>query len=914
MKKKLSVVIAIILTLALSLAFTGCDNDTSKTEDYGTLTVANVTLAEGEEKNLEITFSKPEKAEPVEYTFEGDAIEIKDGKVKALKGGVTVAVNAETEHHKANFTVTVTENYGTMSVENITANVGEEKEINVTFSKPEKAEPVEYTFEGDAIEIKDGKIKALKGGETVTVTATTAHHTATFTVTIAEDYGTLTVNDIEGVMEGTTGVDIEYTFSNPAYAEEITYTFDGNDIEIVNGKINVLVGGKTVIVTAKTSHHETTFTVTTLIDYGELNFTDVYAWVGYPASELDYEFSKPERKEAFTYKYDATKLTIDAEKNTVKALVAGDVEVTVESEHFADKFTVHAEQVNKNDACYTVPADFNTRIAGKLAEYRNKGNDGHTTLFIGDSFFDERWFWTDFNRTYAGKDALIAGVSSSTTYDWEHFTQTFLKNVSPKQIAMHMGTNNVYDDKKSATETVSSLQRMFYLMHDAMPQTHIYWFNISQRSYGDSEIGIVATVNSAMKKWAANREWITLIDTSSKLTNDMLRDNVHPKLEYYSVFVNALKDAGAVIEDAPVKEGVGFTAGTYNKDAKTFTTSSGTRTGAVLTDGGVAYSGNFAISGTAKITEQNDGRHFFELLVSGTGNHDWYSNDSALPAANIVFSDGRSEIWGYRSGGSRDSLSKVDVKAFTFTVIAYNGSVLFKSGSAVKVYTDADIKDTYFSFGAENIQLEVNNLSVTISDDVAIRAKYDQLAPTPSASIDDIERDKGQGVNDQPVNINYKNHDLRKNYVLSGKVDVTDCANNAHLVIGWDTFSDRLLLWDNQSDGNFKVGYAYNGDHKNDAPSNAIYTKETGKTLTLEWKIVVTNSDAYFYVNGDLRLIWKGIPAKALLITSEHATCKFYDMTAKTLADDKAEYEKIISDMKSTIDAYKNNAAGVYRA
>lgn len=736
MKKKLSVVIAIILTLALSLAFTGCDNDTSKTEDYGTLTVTNVTLAEGEEKNLEITFSKPEKAEPVEYTFEGDAIEIKDGKVKALKGGVTVAVNAETEHHKANFTVTVTENYGTMSVENITANVGEEKEINVTFSKPEKAEPVEYTFEGDAIEIKDGKIKALKGGETVTVTATTAHHTATFTVTIAEDYGTLTVNDIEGVMEGTTGVDIEYTFSNPAYAEEITYTFDGNDIEIVNGKINVLVGGKTVTVTAKTSHHETTFTVTTLIDYGELNFTDVYAWVGYPASELDYEFSKPERKEAFTYKYDATKLTIDAEKNTVKALVAGDVEVTVESEHFADKFTVHAEQVNKNDACYTVPADFNTRIAGKLDEYRNKGNDGHTTLFIGDSFFDERWFWTDFNRTYAGKDALIAGVSSSTTYDWEHFTQTFLKNVSPKQIAMHMGTNNVYDDKKSATETVSSLQRMFYLMHDAMPQTHIYWFNISQRSSGGSEIGIVATVNTAMKKWAANREWITLIDTSSKLTNDMLPDNVHPKLEYYSVFVNALKDAGAVIEDAPA----------------------------------------------------------------------------------------------------------------------------------------------------------------------------------PSASIEDIVRTKSQSVGDYPWTAEYKGKTLNRHYVISGKIDITDTSGNPHVGFDFDTYANRILLWDNQTNGQYKVGYAYNGDHKNDAPANAIYTKETGKTLTLEWKIVVTNSDAYFYVNGDLRLVWKNIPGNSLTLNTQAMDAKFYDMTAKTLADDKAEYEKIISDMQSTIDAYKNNTAGVYRA
>ena len=661
MKKKLSVVIAIILTLALSLAFTGCDNDTSKTEDYGTLTVANVTLAEGEEKNLEITFSKPEKAEPVEYTFEGDAIEI-----------------------------------------------------------------------------KDGKIKALKGGETVTVTATTAHHTATFTVTIAEDYGTLTVNDIEGVMEGTTGVDIEYTFSNPAYAEEITYTFDGNDIEIVNGKINVLVGGKTVTVTAKTSHHETTFTVTTLIDYGELNFTDVYAWVGYPASELDYEFSKPERKEAFTYKYDATKLTIDAEKNTVKALVAGDVEVTVESEHFADKFTVHAEQVNKNDACYTVPADFNTRIEGKLAEYRNKGNDGHTTLFIGDSFFDERWFWTDFNRTYAGKDALIAGVSSSTTYDWEHFTQTFLKNVSPKQIAMHMGTNNVYDDKKSATETVSSLQRMFYLMHDAMPQTHIYWFNISQRSSGGSEIGIVATVNTAMKKWAANREWITLIDTSSKLTNDMLRDNVHPKLEYYSVFVNALKDAGAVIEDAPA----------------------------------------------------------------------------------------------------------------------------------------------------------------------------------PSASIADLDRTVDQRIYEGAWTAEYKGKILNRNYVISGKIDVTAVGNNPHIHFKFDGDGNRILLWDNPGDGSLKLKCAVNGNYDalGTVPDNAKYQIKSGEKLTLTWKLVVTDTDAYLYINGELRMVWKNIPGNSVNLSSEAVACKFYDMTAKTLADDKAEYEKIISDMQSTIDAYKNNAAGVYRA
>ena len=913
MKKKLSIIFSIMFVLALAFAFVACDN-VKQNDEYGTLTVENVALLEGEEAQIRYAFSKPDKAEEIAYTFEGGAIEIKEGKVKALEGGKTVTVTAKTAHHEATFTVTTLTDYGTLTIADISLSVGEEKAINAVFSKTDKAEEIVYTFEGGAIEIKEGKVKALEGGKTVTVTAKTAHHEATFTVTTLTDYGTLTIADIEGVEEGAKGIDIEVVFSKPDYAEEISYSFEGNDIEIVNGKINVLVGGKTVVVTAKTSHHTTTFTVTTLIKYGEVTVSDLYAWIDYPASELDVTFSIPERKETLAFEYDETALTIDTEKMTVTALKTGKYQVRAKSEHFADNFYVTVDAVNKSDNRYNVPGDFNTRIAGKLTEYRKKGNDGHTTLFIGDSFFDERYFWTNFNTTYAGKDAIIAGVSSSTSYDWEHFTETFLKNVSPKQIAMHMGTNNVYDDGDTAEQAESALQRMFYVMHEAMPETHIYWFNISQRRDGDAKIGIVATVNSAMKKWAANRTWLTLIDTSSRLTNDMLRDGTHPLLENYSVFVDALKETGVVIEDAPVKEGVDFTAGTYNKEAKTFNLKTTTRARAYLMDGATEYCGNFVVSGTAK-SSANGNNPWTEFVVNKVPADDWFSAANALPISNITFaSNGNSEIWGYKADGGRDTLATVDVGSYTFTVIAYNGSVLFKVNDKVKVYTDADIKNTYFGFGAENAELGITNLSVIIGDDTAVRAKYNELAPTPSASIEDIERDKGQSVNDSPVSVNYKNHDLRKNYVLSGKVDVTDCANNAHLVIGWDTFSDRFLLWDNQSDGNFKMGYAYNGVHKNDAPANAIYTKENGKTLTLEWKLVVTNSDAYFYVNGDLRLIWKGIPDKALLITSEHATCKFYDMTAKTLADDKAEYEKIISDMQSAIDAYKNNAAGVYRA
>ena len=910
MKKKLSVIIAIMLTFALSFAFAACYEEPK--EQFGTLTIENVTLVEGTEAQLNAVFSDATKAEEITYSFEGNDIEIKNGVVKALLGGVTVSVTAKTEHHEATFTVTTLIDYGTLAVENVNLAVGEEKTINAVFSKPNRAEEITYAFEGNAIEIKDGKVKALQGGKIVMVTAATEHIQATFTVTTQYDYGTLTINDVEGAMEGAKGITIEYTFSNPDFAEPIEYTFEGNDIEIVNGRINVLVGGKTIVVTAKTEHHEATFTVTTLIDYGTLTVEDVIAWVGYPASELDFTFSKADYAEPLTFEYDATALTINADKKTVTALKAGEFEVLAKSEHFADRFKVKAETVNKSDSRYNVSADNNNRIAGKLSTYKNMGNDGKTTLFIGDSFFDERWFWTNFDKTYAGKDAIISGVSGSTSYDWEHFTETFLKFVSPKQVAMHMGTNNVYDDKDTAAQAVSALQRMFYVMHNAMPETHIYWFNISQRSYDTDKIAIVSLVNSQMTKWAKGRTWLTVIDTSSKLTNDMLKDNVHPKLEYYSVFVDALKDAGAVIEDAPVKEGVGFTMGQYDKENKTFTLKTTARARAYITDGGEAYSGNFAVSGTAK-SSANGNNPWTEFIINKAPADDWFSASNALPVSNITFaSSGKSAIWGYRAGdktAERETIATVNVNSYAFAVIAYNGSVLFKVNDRVKVYTDADFKNTYFGFGAENAELAITNLSIVISDDVAVRAKYDELAPSH-----DIVRDKGQSVNDLCVTVNYKNHDLRKNFVLSGKVDITDAANNSHLVWGWDTFSDRFLLWDNQTNGQYKVGYAYNGGHKNDAPANAIYTKEAGKTLTLEWKVVVTDSDAYFYVNDALRLVWKGIPDKSFLITSEHVTVKFYDMSAKTSADDSQEYAAVIAAMQSTIDAYKNNAAGVYRA
>lgn len=374
----------------------------------------------------------------------------------------------------------------------------------------------------------------------------------------SDNYGTLTVDNVSVIM-GEDSV-ISYRFSIPERAEKITYLFDGNDIEIKDGKVKALVGDKTITVTAKTTHHETTFTVTTYsVDLGTISIADLYAWVdypaselvGYPASEIDISFEYSEYEEELVYSYDETKLQIDAAKKTVKALSAGDFEVTATriSDGFSTTFTVHAETVDRNSSYFNV-SSHETNAAYWKTYWDKHGKDGSTTLFIGDSYFGGS-FWSDddFYTTYKGKDVIRSGIGGTTSCEWEVFTDTYLKYTNPKNIVMHVGTNNVYTDGMNAEELFKALQRMFYLIHDRVPSAKIYYFNISQRKNDDAKKAIVSQVNADMKDWCEKRDWITLIDTCSLLTPDMLLDNTHYKPEYYYIFVDELNKTDIVIND-----------------------------------------------------------------------------------------------------------------------------------------------------------------------------------------------------------------------------------------------------------------------------------------------------------------------------------------------------------------------------
>ena len=438
--------------------------------------------------------------------------------------------------------------YGTLTIADIEdLKLGETREISAVFSNEEYASEITYEFKGSAIKIENGEVTALSGGRTVPVTAKTEHHETTFTVKTSNerlDNGTLTIGNIENLAVGQR-VKIDAVFTPSSAYEPVSYTFEGNDIAISNGYVSALAPDKTVTVTAKTKHHEVTFTVQTVRPKSIAR--SVTAWIGYPASPLS-DISYFKDGEAVTWSGENAEIAVlDKENRTLTAVKEGAFTLTASAEGYSETYSVTVKSVSKTGKKWELDSDKTSYSNVLKSKWNSDGNDGKTTLFIGDSFFDVRHFWTNFYDTYAGKDAICAGISGSTSYDWEQYAQTFLSHTAPKNIVMHMGTNNFYDDHDSAGTATESLQRMFTVIHSVLPEANIYYFAITQRADTSYKTGVSET-NAAMREWCEGYSWITFLDTEKALTEGMLRDGIHPKLEHYGVFTGALAESGIGIE------------------------------------------------------------------------------------------------------------------------------------------------------------------------------------------------------------------------------------------------------------------------------------------------------------------------------------------------------------------------------
>lgn len=304
----------------------------------------------------------------------------------------------------------------------------------------------------------------------------------------------------------------------------------------------------------------------TVCDYvkenlGTLTVEDVTAWSDVEG-EFQLVFKDSSKAEAVTYEYDETKITLDAVNCTVKAVsgYTGAAQVKVRSEnHKTASFTVSCNELpsagRKVHAAYAQMLKTGTLVDDNGNDTGSKITVSEdTTVFIGDSFFDRRWFWKDFyTDDYSGKDVFLAGISEATTNDWEDYMQdvfTVFGDKSPKNIVMHLGTNNL-GIGQTAAETENGLRHFLTLLHKKFPQTKIYYFGITPRyDNGGPSSEAIGEVNQQTQEWCKGKDWVRYIDTPWRFTRDKIQsDGIHPLITSYSIFVEQLQKAGCVIAE-----------------------------------------------------------------------------------------------------------------------------------------------------------------------------------------------------------------------------------------------------------------------------------------------------------------------------------------------------------------------------
>ncbi len=616
-----------------------------------------------------------------------------------------------------------TVDHGTLVIEDISLVEGKKAKINEVFTK--EAYEITYSFDGEYIKIDNGYVTALSVG-TTEVTAITQHHSVTFTVTVtAHDYGTMTVS-APSLFAGETGK-LVVKFSNAAYAEEVTdesYAFDSDAIEIENGYVTALRGGEKVNVTVTTAHYTSTFVVRTLIDQG-LNVDDVYAWIGYPASEFFPAFDDEALSGNITYTYDKNKISIDAEKQTITALAEGEVRVTAESDHAATSFIVNAKRVDKTTKQFADPTGLKTYAPGRVRSWNNDGIEDKTTIFIGDSFFSPE-YWANFYDMYAGKDALCLGVGGSTSYMWESWMDEYFAGIKPKNIVMNMGTNNIYNDEynEDPTTTALSLQRMFVLMHSKYPAAKIYYFSVVDRGE-DTSAERFDVLNGAMQKWCEQRDYITYIDVSNDITLDMLAsDKIHPKLQTYSVYASALAQTDIVIEGLPFENlSISF------DNTSPFTFFSRTHARKVYYKG-EALNDNYILTGKLDITAtKSSWGDPFVMFGTDTENNRVLLSDMDKDGTFklTIPSEGETNV------PAEDSYVLTDGQAITLTwkIVMVDGDFFFYIGDELKlVYCDLGAGELLLGSNVTSCRFYDFTVLTNENDSEAYMAAIDQYQDT----------------------------------------------------------------------------------------------------------------------------------------------------------------------------------------
>ncbi len=755
--------------------------------------------------------------------------------------------------------------------------------------------------------------------------------------------GSLTLDSLVKINPGNQAVTFSVSSSAPAVVSvaettitaesvgtaTITLTATGPDGDEIIGKFTVKVTDNTVTI------------------------PDLTVYVGYP-KYIPATFAKETL--ALSYDYISSAFSINADGVITATSAAGATTVraynTASGVETTFKVTTKTnyDSPSSNDGNFV--NKFNTRKNEVASMLNSNGAIAeHSVIWMGDSFFDD-YFFKDFYTRFSGHNIVTVGVNSATTYELREWAGTLVHPYSPDALVLHIGTNDLWDCKDSAATVSANVISLISNLHAVDPEMKIYWFSIELRSGaigGKSQadtVTAVKSVNSAVKAYLDGTTWGTYLDSYSMMTNtgtnpetiisaNFLSDGVHPTLAAYDKYVKLLKDNGLDCNSRTYMDEAtkglhlvhhnGYGTADFNQSTGAYSVSyNGVKVNDIdraetwFAMDGVRLHEGFIASGTATFTHIGSSAEWnWGGIFVGDGTNAWLQASNALPIANITFSDNKNEMWGYFDKDTSKSLTAQTDKTINFTVTFYQGATLFEI-DGTKVYYAKNGNGNAAQFGIYASGMTVaGNVSIdftTTNAKTAMQTYVDSIVHT--TPIDD----KSYADTVKRADNDWIKTNMSANAIISGKIDITDKQTNAHIGFEFADYDDRFLIWDNNNDGTFGLGWAF-PNHLNEthAPTEDLYKFTAGQTLTLNWKVVLYNDNIYFYLSEgsnalELKAIYKNHDINSnLSIYSEETGCKFYDMEVLSKANDETGFNNAISALSADMAKANSLTTGIHR-
>lgn len=293
-----------------------------------------------------------------------------------------------------------------------------------------------------------------------------------------------------------------------------------------------------------TPANTTVVETTTAQQEGTLKIHNVVQYLGYNSIEIRKYMDGVEDKSLDLYYYIVDDTICSIENDYVTGLKEGNTQVFASTASGQEvEFTVRI----KKGEDFLYDRDVNSRIAA----YKDRAySPKNPTIFVGDSFFDEMTFWTSFYNDFDGLPVYSPAISGTQTTHWVHMRDKLIKAFNPKNIVLHIGTNDVNDTSinMNVQQYYDQITYFLDLLCKENPDVMIYFLGIENRNNhagGKNEYSTRVT-QKIQEEFAVQYENFVYIDSPAVFNKDLdtyiCADDIHPSRVGYEWYIKTLKE------------------------------------------------------------------------------------------------------------------------------------------------------------------------------------------------------------------------------------------------------------------------------------------------------------------------------------------------------------------------------------